>query len=41
MSDWGWVTLGYVVVYGVIAAYAATLYTRLRRARTRAPSGTQ
>ena len=33
MSDWGWVTLGYSVVYGVIATYAIVLMSRLRRAR--------
>ncbi len=33
MSDWGWVTLGYVTVYGVIAAYAGFLFRRVSRAR--------
>ena len=33
MSDWGWVTLGYGAVYGVIAVYAAYLLRRLGAAR--------
>lgn len=41
MSDWGWVTLGYGVVYGVVAAYAAFLVRRVRMARDQvAMSGT-
>ena len=36
MTDWAWVTLGYAVVYGVLAAYAVGLMARLRRARRQA-----
>jgi CcmD family protein len=35
MSDWGWITFGYTVVYGGIAAYAAFLTGRYRKARRR------
>ena len=35
MSDWGWITFGYVVVYGGIAGYAALLVRRIRNARRR------
>lgn len=31
MSDWGWVTFAYAVVYGALGAYAASLLVRLRR----------
>jgi CcmD family protein len=33
VTDWGWVTLAYVIVYGVLAAYAASVAQRLRRVR--------
>lgn len=33
MSDWGWVTFGYAVVYGGIVGYAIFLSRRFRRAR--------
>ena len=33
MSDWAWITFGYMVVYGAIAAYAAVLTVRNRSAR--------
>ena len=33
MSDWGWVAFAYLVVYGTLGAYLASLATRLRRAR--------
>jgi hypothetical protein len=33
MSDWAWVTVAYVVVYGTLIAYAVTLERRVRRAR--------
>lgn len=32
MSDWGWVTFAYSVVYGAILAYAIYLTGRLRTA---------
>jgi voltage-gated potassium channel Kch len=35
MSDWGWITFGYLVVYGAIAGYAVLLAARIRRARGR------
>lgn len=35
MSDWGWITFGYAVVYGGIVSYAAFLARRFRRARSR------
>ena len=35
MSDWGWVTFGYVVVYGVVFAYAGVLMWRIRVVRSR------
>ena len=35
MSDWGWITFGYAVVYGCIAAYASYLTVRFRRAKRR------
>lgn len=37
MSDWGWVTFGYGVVYGGIVAYAVYLAGRVRLARRRHP----
>lgn len=33
MSDWAWVTVAYVVVYGTLIAYAVNLARRVRRAR--------
>ena len=34
MSDWGWVSLAYVIVYGTLASYALSLYKRrVRRVR--------
>lgn len=35
MSDWGWITFGYAVVYGGIVAYAAFLAGRHRKAQRR------
>jgi hypothetical protein len=35
MSDWSWITFGYVVVYGGIVAYATFLAARYRRAQRR------
>lgn len=35
MSDWGWITFGYAVVYGGIVGYAAFLTGRYRKARRR------
>lgn len=35
MSDWGWITFGYLYVYGVIGGYAVLLATRIRKARGR------
>lgn len=35
MSDWGWITFGYAVVYGGIVAYAILLGVRYRRAQLR------
>ena len=35
MSDWGWITFGYAVVYGVLALYAGVLTLRHRNARRR------
>jgi hypothetical protein len=35
MSEWGWVSFAYVVVYGTLAVYAVGLGMRLRRARRR------
>jgi hypothetical protein len=35
MSDWGWITFGYIVVYGGIVAYAAFLAFRHRNAQRR------
>ncbi len=33
MSDWGWVTLGYATVYGVVVVYAGFLVRRVTQAR--------
>lgn len=33
MSDWGWVALAHVIVYGTLAWYATSLTLRLRRRR--------
>ncbi len=33
MSDWAWVTFGYVVVYGGVVAYGASLLWRIGVAR--------
>lgn len=33
MSDWSWVTLAYVVVYGTLAAYGGSVVVRSRRVR--------
>ncbi len=35
MSDWGWVTFGYVVVYGAMILYAVYLTGRGRAAARR------
>jgi hypothetical protein len=35
MSDWGWITFGYAVVYGGLASYALFLTARYRRAQRR------
>jgi hypothetical protein len=35
MSEWGWVALAYIVTYGSLAAYSASLVLRIRRARGR------
>ena len=35
MSDLGWITLGYSVVYGVVAVYAGFLVRRVADARRR------
>ncbi len=35
MSEWGWVVLGYGLMYGLLAAYVASLAARTRRARRR------
>lgn len=39
MSDIGWVVLGFAVAYGSLAAYAASLRARLRRARAQLDDG--
>lgn len=31
MSDWGWVTVAYVVVYGTLGVYLLRLMRRKRR----------
>ena len=33
MSDWDWVTFGYVVVYGGVVVYGASLLWRIKVAR--------
>jgi len=33
MSDWGWVAIAYVLVYGGLISYVASLVTRTRRAK--------
>jgi hypothetical protein len=33
MSDWGWVGVAYVVVYGTLIGYSVSLARRVRRAR--------
>jgi hypothetical protein len=33
MSDWGWIAMGYGVVYGVVAAYAGLLIRRVAQIR--------
>lgn len=35
MSNWGWVALGFGVVYGVMISYAGWLAWRVRRATDR------
>ncbi len=35
MSEWGWVAVGYGVMYGALAAYAGSLALRVSRARRR------
>lgn len=35
MSDWGWVTFGYAVVYGTMVTYGVFLAARFGRARRR------
>ncbi len=35
MTDWGWVALGYVTMYGLVAAYVGWIATRIRTARRR------
>ena len=32
MSDWGWVALGFVAVYGLLASYVAWTAWRVRKA---------
>ncbi len=32
MSDWAWVALAYIVVYGTLGTYVLTLALRRRRA---------
>ena len=33
MSDWGWVTFAYVVVYGTLGAYVLSLGARIQRTK--------
>ncbi len=33
MTDWGWVSLAYVVVYGTLGGYVVGLVRRRRRIR--------
>jgi hypothetical protein len=35
MSEWGWVTFAYVVAYGSLAAFIASIAWRIRSARAR------
>ncbi len=35
MSEWGWVAFGYSVMYGLLAAYVASLAYRVQRAQQR------
>lgn len=37
MSDWGWVGLGYSIVYGTLGAYVIWLGVRTRRLRSGRP----
>jgi hypothetical protein len=39
MSDWGWVAFAYLVVYGSLGGYVASLVFRIRRARAAADRG--
>jgi acyl-coenzyme A synthetase/AMP-(fatty) acid ligase len=36
VSDWGWVTAAYLIVYGTLIVYTASLVVRTRRARAEA-----
>jgi hypothetical protein len=33
MSDWGWVTIAYVLVYGTLGTYLLSMSGRIRRVR--------
>jgi len=33
MNDWGWVTIAYVLVYGTLGSYLASIVLRTRRVR--------
>jgi hypothetical protein len=33
MSDWGWVTIAYVLVYGTLGTYLVSMTSRIRRVR--------
>ena len=35
MSQWGWVGLAYLVTYGALAAWTASVVLRTRRSRRR------
>ena len=35
MSEWGWVTLAYVVAYGSLTLFIASISMRIRLARER------
>ena len=35
MSDWGWVTFAYLVAWGSLAAFIASISWRIRKARAR------
>lgn len=35
MSEWAWVTAGYVIAYGGLAGYALSLVRRVRTLRRR------